>query len=226
MPTCQPTGPHLQGRKKKAAQTHGGTGSAPPCLVVCSPTGTVGARPPNLFEGSGDDGQTAFCGEQVIPGSGGHHETLGAHWTGVLHLVISACRCCSNTSNWRAPDDPLGHRRWPARVYTLATSFRHPHPATSPSASLAMPAASQIRIDMSRTARTSSTVAPPLRAPRRWPLSCGFTWVWVAGLASAAFGQATFPIVADEGGKQTLLVSEVAEGGPWHLRLAERAPQS
>lgn len=58
-----------------------------------------------------------------------------------------------------------------ACFYTVATSLRQPHPPTASSLSLFIPDASQIFITTSLTALTSSTLAPPLSAPRKWPLS-------------------------------------------------------
>ena len=57
----------------------------------------------------------------------------------------------------------------------LATSSLQPHPATSESSNLAMPALSQIFMTTFLTARTCSRFAPPFIAPLRWPFSCGFT---------------------------------------------------
>lgn len=57
----------------------------------------------------------------------------------------------------------------------FATSLRQPHPPGAVSPSFAIPDASHIRMTTSRTALTSSTVAPLFSAPFRWPLSCGLT---------------------------------------------------
>lgn len=57
----------------------------------------------------------------------------------------------------------------------VATSLRHPQPPGTYSPSCFIPEASQISMAMPLTALTSSAVAPLLRAPRKWPLSCGLT---------------------------------------------------
>ena len=48
---------------------------------------------------------------------------------------------------------------------SFATSSRHPHPSGRSRPSLVMPAASHMRIAVSRTAMASSVVAPLFSAP-------------------------------------------------------------
>jgi hypothetical protein len=61
-------------------------------------------------------------------------------------------------------------------VYKFQSSLRHPHPPGTFAGSLFMPDASQMEMTTSRTALTCSTVAPPLRAPLRWPFSSKFAY--------------------------------------------------
>lgn len=97
---------------------------------------------------------------------------------GVMHLDLQTTIC---TARSQAPCEPSKESSllagWPPlqlhaqiaknSAHTLATSDLHPHPPAASSASLFMPDASQIITVTSRTARTSSTVAPPFNAPRR-----------------------------------------------------------
>lgn len=57
-----------------------------------------------------------------------------------------------------------------------------------------MPAASHTLMATRLTARTCPTLAPPFSAPRRWPLSCGLTYISGFALASVSLGAWARPI--------------------------------
>lgn len=63
-------------------------------------------------------------------------------------------------------------------AHRLTTSSLQPQPAGTSSATFFIPEASHNRMTISLTALTSSTDAPPFKAPLKCPFNWGFTFSW------------------------------------------------